>query len=73
MMAATAVAQVTPYGWRGPERNGIYPETGLLKQWPAAGPQKLWETLDVGKGYSSPVIVGDRLYITGMNEDQTKE
>lgn len=70
---AVASAQVTPYGWRGPQRNGTYPETGLLKQWPAEGPQKLWETLDAGKGYSSPVIVGDRLYLTGMNDDQTQE
>lgn len=71
--AAVASAQVTPYGWRGPQRNGIYPETGLLKQWPAQGPQKLWETLDAGKGYSSPVVVGDRLYLTGMNDNQTQE
>lgn len=70
---AVASAQVTPYGWRGPQRNGIYPETGLLKQWPAQGPQKLWETLDAGKGYSSPVVVGDRLYLTGMNDNQTQE
>ena len=72
-MTASVSAQVTPYGWRGPERNGIYPETGLLKQWPQAGPEKLWEVLDAGKGYSSPVVVGDKLYVTGMNEDQTKE
>jgi hypothetical protein len=28
--------------WRGPDRNGIYPETGLLKSWPANGPKLLW-------------------------------
>ena len=72
LLCGTAVAQ-TPYGWRGPERNGVYPESGLLKEWPAEGPQLLWETMDAGKGYSSPVIVGDRLYITGMNEDETQE
>lgn len=71
-LAATAIAQ-TPYGWRGPTHDGVYPETGLLKQWPANGPEKLWETLDAGKGYSSPVIVDDRIYLTGMNEDETKE
>ena len=71
--ATVASAQVTPYGWRGPERNGVYPETGLLKQWPASGPEKLWETLDAGKGYSSPVVVDDRIYLTGMNEDQSME
>lgn len=67
-----AIAQ-TPYGWRGPERNGSYPETGLLKQWPEGGPQLLWETMDAGKGYSSPVVVDGRLYLTGMNEDETQE
>ena len=71
-LLSTAVAQ-SPYGWRGPERNGIYPETGLLKEWPKEGPKMLWETLEIGKGYSSPVIVGDRLYVTGMNEDETRE
>lgn len=73
LATAALSAQVTPYGWRGPERNGEYPETGLLKEWPAEGPQLLWETLDAGKGYSSPVVVGDRIYLTGMNENQTKE
>ena len=61
------------HGWRGPNRDGVYPDTGLLKEWGAEGPNLLWETLDAGKGWSSPVIVGDRLYITGMNEDETKE
>lgn len=69
-LEATAQGQ---HGWRGPDRNGIYPETGLLKSWPAEGPALAWETLDAGKGYSSPVIVGDRLFLTGMNEDETKE
>ena len=66
-------AQIAHDGWRGPNRTGIYAETGLLKQWPEAGPEQLWEVLDAGKGYSSPVVVGERLYLTGMNEEQTKE
>ena len=61
------------HGWRGPGRDGIYTETGLLKEWPAEGPEQLWETEDVGKGYSSPVIVTGHLYITGLNEDEDKE
>lgn len=73
MAASSASAQVAKSGWRGPERDGIYPETGLLKQWPAAGPQQLWEVLDAGKGYSSPVVVGDRVYLTGMSDDQSQE
>ena len=68
-----AMAQVTPYGWRGPEHNGNYPDKGLLNQWPEAGPELVFETEDAGKGYSSPLVVGDKIYLTGMNEDGTKE
>lgn len=74
LLGSTLTMQAqTQHGWRGPHRSGIYDETGLLKQWPAAGPQLLWETMELNDGYSSPVIVGDRLYITGMNEDKTEE
>jgi len=60
-------------GWRGPDRNGVYPETGLLSVWPDDGPALLWQTMDAGRGYSSPVIAGDRLFITGMNGDGSRE
>ena len=49
--------------WRGPERNGNSHETGLLKQWPAAGPKLLWQVNDIGDGYSTPVVVGSRIYV----------
>ena len=68
-----ALAQVTPYGWRGPEHSGYYPDKGLLKTWPAEGPELVFETEDAGKGYSSPVVVDDKVYVTGLNEDGTKE
>ena len=68
-----ALAQVTPYGWRGPEHSGYYPDKGLLKTWPAEGPELVFETEDAGKGYSSPVVVGDKVFVTGLNEDGTKE
>ena len=75
MAAATTVAtaQVTPYGWRGPEHNGNYPDKGLLSQWPETGPELVFETEDAGKGYSSPLVVGDKIYLTGLNEDGTQE
>jgi outer membrane protein assembly factor BamB len=53
------------YQWRGPNREGIYPEKDLLKSWPASGPQLLWSVDMLGTGYSSPVIAGDKLYING--------
>ena len=60
-------------GWRGPLNNGSYPDTGLLNEWPAEGPQKIFEVEDAGKGYSSPQVVGDRIYLTGLNDQEDKE
>src|SRR5262245_46966182 len=49
--------------WRGPERNGISQESGLLKQWPKEGPKLLWQVNDIGDGYSTPSVVGTRIYL----------
>lgn len=52
--------------WRGPDRNGIYPDTGLLSKWPADGPTLLWSADGIGKGFSSAVCNGNTVYVTGM-------
>ena len=49
--------------WRGPQRDGVSKETGLLKEWPAGGPRLVWQVNDLGEGYSTPAVVGDRLYL----------
>jgi outer membrane protein assembly factor BamB len=49
--------------WRGPERNGLSKETGLLKAWPKEGPKLLWQVNDIGDGYSTPAVVGNRIYL----------
>jgi outer membrane protein assembly factor BamB len=49
--------------WRGPQRDGISKESGLLKQWPKEGPKLLWQMNDIGDGYSTPAVVGKRLYL----------
>jgi outer membrane protein assembly factor BamB len=49
--------------WRGPERSGLSKERGLLKQWPKEGPKLLWQVNDIGDGYSTPVVVGTRIYL----------
>jgi len=51
--------------WRGPNRDGHYPDKDLLKQWPAEGLRLLWASDSVGDGYGSPVITKDALFITG--------
>lgn len=49
--------------WRGPNRDGISQEQGLLPEWPADGPPLVWQATDLGSGYSTPSVVGDRLYV----------
>lgn len=51
--------------WRGPRRDGISDEEGLLSIWPASGPKLLWKVGGLGTGWSSPIVVGERIYITG--------
>jgi len=51
--------------WRGPRRDGISDEKGLLSSWPDGGPKLLWKIDEMGKGWSCPIIVKQRLYITG--------
>ena len=49
--------------WRGPDRTGLSKEKGLLKEWPKDGPKLLWEIKDIGGGFSTPAVVGDRIYL----------
>ena len=51
--------------WRGPKRDGLSTETGLLKQWPAGGPKQIWSVDGLGAGYGSVAIAGDRIYVQG--------
>jgi len=52
--------------WRGTKRDGYFNETGLLKSWPSEGPQMILKVEKLGKGYSSPVVANQTIYITGM-------
>lgn len=51
--------------WRGPMRDGVSKESGLLKEWPKEGPKLLWQIKDAGSGYSTPAVVGERIYVLG--------
>jgi len=55
--------------WRGPYRDGISDETGLLQEWPEGGPELIWKIDDLGKGWSCPIIVGETFYITGDRDE----
>src|SRR3954469_13569437 len=70
--AAPAAPTPRPDGWpqwRGPNRDGISPETGLLKEWPADGPPLAWELTGLGKGMGSVSIHGGRLFVLGKRKE----
>ncbi len=66
LLAAGAAVAVDSTQFRGSNRDGKYPETDLLKSWPAGGPELLWTTTGLGRGYSSVSVVGDTIYAAGM-------
>ncbi len=71
LMPIIAQAADGPWNqWRGPDRDDLSTETGLLQEWPAGGPEKLWEFTDCGIGYAGPAIVGSRLYILGSRNGE---
>jgi outer membrane protein assembly factor BamB len=51
--------------FRGPNRDGISAETGLLKEWPSGGPAQLWKTPGIGTGYSAISVSGTRGFTMG--------
>jgi outer membrane protein assembly factor BamB len=59
--------------WRGPNRDGIYPETHLLKEWPAEGPKMRWSFEGLGTGQGSVAIANDQVFVTGIPDTLTSE
>jgi outer membrane protein assembly factor BamB len=69
-LAATTLPAADWPQWRGPNRDGISTETGLLKAWPKGGPPLAWKINLGGYGYASPSIVGDKIYITAAEDHE---
>ncbi len=55
--------------FRGPKRDGVSTEKGLLKQWPKDGPKLAWSFKNAGLGFSSMAIVDGKLYTLGSRGD----
>src|SRR5262249_29250745 len=69
----SSVARAEEDDWpqyRGPNRDDVSAEKGLLDQWPEGGPKLLWTFANAGVGYSGPAIVGGRLYTLGGRGDE---
>lgn len=53
------------YQFRGPNRDGKFPESNLLKEWPEGGPELLLEFEGIGEGWSSVISDGKYIYASG--------
>jgi outer membrane protein assembly factor BamB len=72
LVAAVAFAGMTALDaasdwpqWQGPDRTRISRETGLLKEWPSGGPRLIWTANNLGTGYGSLSVAGDRVFVQG--------
>jgi outer membrane protein assembly factor BamB len=54
--------------WRGPNRDAVSKETGLLSQWPEGGPPLLWRAKGFGQGFSSVTVANGRIYTMGSRD-----
>lgn len=55
--------------WRGPNRDGVSSETGLLQQWPKQGPPLAWKARGLGGGFSGVSVAEGRIYTMGDATD----
>jgi outer membrane protein assembly factor BamB len=73
VLAVAALVQSVAFGnwpqWRGPNRDSISADTGLLKEWPKDGPKLDWKLTGLGIGYSSVSIAGNLLFTMGDLKD----
>lgn len=51
--------------YRGPNRDNISTDKGLLDSWPADGPKLAWKQTGLGQGYSSVAIADGKLFTMG--------
>ena len=58
----SAVADDWPQ-WMGPQRDGVWRETGIVETFPKDGPPVRWR-VKIGGGYAGPAVVGDRVFVT---------
>ena len=55
-------------GWRGPTRDAAIPAAIAPKAWPESL-SRAWRT-EVGEGYSSPVVAGDRVFVHSRRDPE---
>jgi hypothetical protein len=69
ILLLTACTQTFEYSdWRGPNRDGIYPGTELLKEWPEDGPELLWSYEGLGYGHTAVAVASNKVYVSGVKD-----
>jgi len=58
--------------WRGPDNNGIAAPQDLVTQWDEQTHIR-WRTLVPGRGHSSPIVVGDSIYLATAFDDRQQQ
>jgi outer membrane protein assembly factor BamB len=58
--------------WRGPNRDGVSKETGLLQEWPKGGPKLVWKATGLGSGWSTPSIARGQVYLIGSPDGNSE-
>ncbi len=64
LLASPALADDWPE-FRGPNRDGICKEVGLLKGWPKNGPPKVWTAKNLGNGFGTPSVADGKIFGLG--------
>lgn len=68
--ALLSVANIMAQDWPqflGPNRNSTSAEKGILRSWPANGPEVLWTT-NVGPGFGGPAIKAGKVYLLDRDD-----
>jgi outer membrane protein assembly factor BamB len=69
VLASPAPAADWP-GFRGPNRDGLCTETGLLKEWPDGGPKQVWSASNLGLGFGTPSVANGKIYGIGRRDEK---
>jgi outer membrane protein assembly factor BamB len=70
LLAGAAAAADWPQ-FRGPNRDNVSQDTGLLQSWPKDGPPLAWQVKGLGGGFSSVSVAGDRIYTLGNKDNES--
>ncbi len=60
------------FQWRGPNRDGKSPDTGLLTSWEESPPPLVWSVRGTGRGRSSVAVAGGKIFTMGIKDGATQ-